>query len=144
MREKSKAQIYLEQVEKLDALIECKKVEQQQWRDLALSITAGMGGERVQAYGSQSKLADAVSKCVDMEGDIAAVIDSLIATKAEVVHTIEQVDNPTEYKLLHMRYIQHLPLKVIADKFGGCDYTWATTTHGRAIRSVEAIMAERV
>ena len=141
MREKSKAQTYLEQVAKLDALIECKQTEQQQWRDLAQSITAGMGGERVQASGSQSKLADAVAKCVDMEGEIAAVIDSLIATKSEVVHTIEQVDNATEYKLLHMRYIQHLPLKVIADKFLS-DYTWATTTHGRAIKSVEAIMAK--
>ncbi len=141
MRKKSDAQVYLEQVEKLDVMIECKQIERQQWHDLALSITAGMGGERVQSSGTQSKMADAVGKCVDMEDEIVSAIDKLIATKKDVVHTIEQIDNPTEYKVLHMRYIQHLELKEIASHYG-CDYTWATTTHGRALASVQEIMDE--
>ena len=141
-RRKSDAQIYLEQVEKLDAMIECKLAERQQMYDLALSITAGMGGERVQSSSaSKSKLADAVDKCLDMADEIASTIDDLIATKAEVVHIIDQVDDPTQYKVLHMRYIQHIPFTLIADKFGS-DYTWATTCHGRAIKKVEAIMAK--
>lgn len=142
MRQKSEAQVYLEQVEKLDVLIECKQIEKQQWHDLALSITASMGGERVQASGSQSKMANAVTKCLGTEDDIAEVVDRLIATKRDVLHTIEQVENPTEYKVLHMRYIQHLSLKTIADRYGS-DYTWATTCHGRALKSVEDILQQR-
>lgn len=142
MRQKSEAQVYLEQVEKLDVLIECKQIEKRQWRDLALSITASMGGERVQASGSHSKMANAVTKCLGAEDDIAEVVDRLIAAKRDVVHTIEQVENPTEYKILHMRYIQHLSLKTIADHYGS-DYTWATTCHGRALKSVEDILQQR-
>ena len=139
MKKKSEAQIFLEQVQKLNVLIECKQIEKQQWRDLALSITASMGGERVQSSGSQQKMADAVTKCLAMEDEIADAIDCLIATKQEVVRTIEMVPNPTEYKILHMKYIQHLELKTIANHYGS-DYTWATTTHGRALKSVQAIL----
>jgi hypothetical protein len=139
LKKKSDAKIFLEQVEKLDNLIECKQIEKQQWHDLALSITASMGGERVQSSGSQSKMADAVTKCVAMEDEIARVIDTLIATKSEVVHTIEQVDNPTWYKLLHMKYIQHLELITIADNFNS-SYDWAKSTHGRAVKAVQDIL----
>jgi hypothetical protein len=139
LKKKSDAKIFLEQVEKLDNLIECKQIEKQQWHDLALSITASMGGERVQSSGSQSKMADAVTKCVAMEDEIARVIDTLIATKSEVVHTIEQVDNPTWYKLLHMKYIQHLELITIADNLNS-SYDWAKSTHGRAVKAVQDIL----
>jgi hypothetical protein len=52
------------------------------------------------------------------------------------------MDNPTEYKLLHQRYIQFKDWNTIADNFKA-DYTWATTTHGRALKSVEAILAKQ-
>lgn len=139
MRAKSEAQIFLEQVEKLDVQAECKLIEKQQWHDLALSITGQMGGERVQSSGSQSKMADALNRCVDAEGEIDRTIEKLVATKKEVTDVLEQVENPTEYKVLHMRYIQHLELKTIANRFGS-DYTWATTCHGRALKSVEVIL----
>ena len=139
MKKKNEAKSFLEQIEKLDAMIECKQIEKKQWHDLALSITAGMGGERVQSSGSQSKMADAVSKCVDMEREIAEAIDNLIAIKSEVVQTIEQVDNPTWYKLLHMKYIQHQELIVIADNFNS-SYDWAKMTHGRAVKAVQDIL----
>jgi hypothetical protein len=84
-------------------------------------------------------MADAVTKCVAMEDEIARVIDTLIATKSEVVHTIEQVDNPTWYKLLHMKYIQHIELITIADNFNS-SYDWAKSTHGRAVKAVQDIL----
>lgn len=139
MKKKNEAKIYLEQIEKLDAMIECKQIEKQQWHDLALSITAGMGGERVQSSGSQQKMADAVTKCIAMEDEIAEAIDTLIATKTEVVQTIEQVENPTWYKLLHMKYIRHWDLKTIAVSFNS-NYDWAKSTHGRALSAVQEIL----
>lgn len=139
MSGKSEAKIFLEQVEKLDALIECKLAERDQWRELALSITSHMGGEKVQSSGSQSKMADAVSRCMDMEGEISEAVDKRIATKKEVTQTIERVENPTWYKLLHLRYIQHYSLSEIADKFNS-SYDWAKTTHGRAVKAVQDIL----
>ena len=139
MRKKSEAQIYLEQIEKLDVRITNKLIEQMQWKDIALGITANMGGERVQSSGSLSKMADALNKCMDMEVEIDRLIDQLIAIKREVIQTIEKLDSPIEYNVLHMRYVQFKELQEIADHYGK-EYGWATTTHGRALKNVQAIL----
>ena len=135
MKKKSEAQIFLEHPEKLDIQIRNKLIEKQQWHDIALGITANMEGERVQSSGAQSKMANAVDKCVDMEAEIDRLVDELIDAKKEVIQTIEKLDSPTEYNVLHMRYIQYLSLQEIADHYHR-DYGWATTTHGRALKSV--------
>jgi hypothetical protein len=138
VRKKSEAQVFLEQVKKLDFRIRNKLIEKQQWRDIALGITANMDGERVQSSGSQSKMADAITKCVDMESEIDRLIDQLIDTKREVIQVIERLDSPTEYDVLHRRYIQYQSLQEVADHYGR-DYGWATTTHGRALTNVQKI-----
>lgn len=143
MRQKSEAQIILEQVEKLDCIIQNKLIEKGQWRDMALGITASMDGERVQSSGSQSRMADAVIKLVDMEAEIDRLVDQLIDKKKEVIGIIEQLQSPMEYKLLHMRYIQYIPLKAISDLWD-MEYTNVTTMHGRALRNVQAIVERNV
>jgi hypothetical protein len=136
---KSKAQIFLERVEMYDTIIENKLIEKQQWHELAMSITAHMDGERVQSSGSKSKMADAVIKCLAVEDEIADAVDTLIEKKQKVVGTIEKLYSPIEYDLLHKRYIQHIALTDIADHYGK-EYSWVTTTHGRALKSVENIL----
>lgn len=133
------AKSYLLQVERLDSRIANKLIERQQWRDIALGITANIGGERVQSSGSQQKMSEAIEKCLDMEKEINSLIDELIETKKKVIDTIEKIYSPTEYKILHMRYIQHISLKEIAIKLNR-EYSWVTTTHGRALKSVQNIL----
>jgi DNA-directed RNA polymerase specialized sigma subunit len=84
-------------------------------------------------------MADAINKCVDMEEEIDSLIDELIDTKKNVIQTIERLDSPTEYNILHMRYIQYLSLQEIADHYNR-DYGWVTTTHGRALKSVGILL----
>ncbi len=139
MRRKSEAQIYLEQVEKLDTRIKNKLIEKQQWKDIALGITAAMDGERVQSSGAKDKMANAVMRCVDMEAEIDSLIDKLIDIKKEVIQTIEQLYSPTEYNILHMRYIQYRSLQEIADHYGK-DYDWAKVNCKRACNHVQAIL----
>lgn len=136
------AKDYLRQVEKMDALVECKLIEQRQMRDIALGITANMEGERVQSSGSKSKMADAVAKIVDMENEINSLVDKLIDTKKEVIQTIEQVQNPTWYKVLHMKYIRYMDLLSIADEFNA-SYDWAKSAHSKAVKIVQKILDER-
>lgn len=142
MRKKSAAQLYLERVEKLDAIIKNKLIEQRQWKDIALGITANMGGEKVQSSGSQSKMADALNKCIDMEAEIDRAVDKLVDTKKEIIAVIEQLDSPIEYNVLHLKYIQFKEFQEIADKYGK-EYGWATTTHGRALAHVQEILDRR-
>ncbi len=142
MRQKSEAQKYLEQVEKIEFIIRNKLIEKKQWLDIALGITANTEGERVQSSGSQSRMADAVGKCVDVEREIDEYVDKLIDTKRDVTQTIEQLDSPTEYRLLHLRYIQYVALIDIAVDWG-VDYSTVTTTHGRALKHVQEILDGR-
>lgn len=139
---KNEAQAFLEQYEMLYVQIECLQAEWHQWRDLAHSITAMVGGERVQSSGSHDKMASAVTKCLAVEDDILRQIERLIDKKDGIKRTLAQLDKPTEYSLLHQRYIQFKQLKTIADNFGA-SYDWATTTHGRALKSLQKILDER-
>lgn len=139
MRQKSEAQTYLEQYEMNFVQVECRMAERQQWHDLAFSITQQISGDRVQSSGSKSKMTDAYDHCIAMEAWVSEEIKRLSKKQDEIKQTLAQLDNPTEYKLLHMRYIQFKELKEIADVFKA-DYTWATTVHGRALKSLQDIL----
>lgn len=134
------AKEFLKQPGRIDLQIKNKLIEQQQWRDIALGITANMDGERVRSStGAKSKMADAIDRCVDMEAEIDRLIDQLVDIKRDVIRTIEKLDSATEYNVLHMRYIQGISLQDVADHYG-YDYSWATTCHGRALKSVQALL----
>ena len=143
MKKKTEAQIFLERVEKIESVIENKLIEQRQWRELAECITANMDGERVQtSKTTQSTMANAVLNCVVMEEEIAKAVEKLIEEKQKVTQTIEKLYSPTEYRILHMRYIQHINLVDIADRLDR-EYTWVTTTHGRALKHLQNILDRR-
>ena len=141
-KQKSEAQLYLEQVWKQECIIKNKLIEKQQWMDIALGITASMEGEVVQSSGTKNKMANAVDRCVDMEAEIDAQIDKFVDIKKDVLSVIEQVNSATEYMILHMRYIQYIKLKDIALEWDE-EYTNITTAHGRALASVQKILEER-
>ena len=136
------AKEFLRQPEKLDVLIKNKLIEQQQWRDIAMGITANMDGERVQSSGTKNKMGDAVERCVDMEADISSLVDKLIEIKKEVVQTIERLYSPIEYDVLHKRFIQYKTLQEIADEYKK-DYGWAKSTCKRAVRHVQVLLDEK-
>lgn len=142
MRNKIDSIAFLEQVERLDTIIKNKLIEKQQWKDIALGITANMDGDRVQSSGAKSKMADAINKFVDMEAEIDKLIDNLVDTKKEVIQTIEQLYSPIEYDVLHLRYIQYKTLQEIADQYGK-DYAWAKETCKRARNHLQAILNKK-
>lgn len=139
MSRKTQVDTFLEQPEKLDAVIKNKLIERKQWMDIALGITANMDGDRISSTGSKSKMADAVNRCVDMEVEIDAAVDALVEKKKQVTAAIEQLENPQEYDLLHLRYIQGIDLLEIANRWGR-EYTTVTTCHGRAKKNLEVIL----
>lgn len=142
MRKKNKAQEYLEQVEKINAKIENKMAEAEQWRDVALGVTASTDGERVQSSGSKQKMANAIDRVIDLQEEINAMIDKLIDVKKEIIETIEQL-NATEYDVLHKRYIQGMTF----DEIGAAKHkskSWATTVHGRALQSLNKLLDENM
>lgn len=141
LKEKSKAQLWLEEVFRMDAMIENKNAEILDWTNKALSITSNMDGERVQSSGNQQKMASAIDKVVDLKREANEMIDKLIDHKQEIIKTIEQL-KPIEYDVLHKRYIQGMQF----DEIGAVrnkSKSWATTWHGIALKNLNKILDEK-
>ncbi|MGN0472229.1 MAG: hypothetical protein ACI4F8_05235 [Lachnospiraceae bacterium] len=148
-----RAKQYLQQIEKIDKIIQNKIIEKEQWFAIATNTTSQIGGERVQSSVSQQKMADATERYFEISQEIDRYIDSLINTKKEVISTIEQLP-PTEYDVLHKVYIgiivsdddpkmvRYLSLEEVADMYKK-SYPWATSVHGRALKHVQDILDER-
>ena len=126
------------QPQKLTAIIQRRIVELQQLKELAHSITANVSQERVSASGDHQKMASLVDRAVDMESEITTLFNQLMDTNKEVSSVIERLP-PAEYDVLHKRYIQGMTFYEIADQKGR-EYSWATTTHGRALKNVQKII----
>lgn len=136
-----KAKEFLLQLQKLDRLIENKEYEKQQWKDIATSTTVQTTGERVQSSGSKDKMANAITRYLDIEKEINADIDRYIEKKREIINVIEQL-NAVEYDILHKRYIQNMSfdeIMLLNDK----SQSWVTTVHGRALKHVQDILDEK-
>lgn len=135
------AKSFLKQLKKLDRMISNKLIEKEQWKAIATGITPQYGGERVQSSGSQQRMADAVSKYVDIEKEIDADIDRLIDTRMDVISVIEQLD-ATEYDILHLLYVQYKTLDEVAEIYDRT-YSNITTIHGKALKHVQEILENR-
>lgn len=131
------AKKYLEQYEKIDAIIINKTIEAEKWDELAKNITSQMGDERVQSSGSQQRMADAINKSVD----IKAEVEALIMKKKEITDTIQQLPK-MEYDVLHRIYIQSKSFKEVELETKNT-YTWVTTTHGRALQHLQELLENR-
>lgn len=133
-----KAKEYLQQIEKIDKIIENKLAEVAKWEAIATGTTAsGSEGERVKSSGSQQKMADAIDRCVDLKAEI----DRLFAKKDSIISVIEKLKTD-EYNLLCKVYVHCLNLKEAAYACS-ISYSNATTTHGRALSKVQRILNKR-
>lgn len=132
------AKKYLEQVRKLDLLIENKLAEKAQWYCIATNTVGNVSGDRVQSSSNPQKMADAVGRYVDMEKDIDRAVDNFVDKKREIISVIEQLP-PTEYDLLHKVYVQYKFLQDVATERGK-SYGWAATVHGVALKHVQEIL----
>lgn len=151
---KMKAKDYLLQVRKLDKLIENKLIEKRQWQTIAGNTTAKADGERVQASGSQQKMADAVCRYVDIEAEIDRYIDELVDEKNDILRVIQQLP-VEEYDLLHkvyvgimekddnendiIVYLELADLPLLLNK----SYSKITKLHGYALKHVQDILDKR-
>lgn len=147
---------FLEQLEKLDLMIENKMIEREQWKAIAEGVTAGGTSvivldkkgrqqlhnmEKVQASGNPQKMADAVHKMIEIDAEIDLCINKLIEAKKDVINVIEQLP-AAEYDIIHKIYVQHIPLYEVST-MSDRSYSSITTLHGRALKNVQRILNER-
>lgn len=124
------------------AKIEDKLEELEKLKTLATKVTAVMGGEAVSRSRNTDTMGDAVARIVEMQDEIADLIDSYISRKKYFSQIIDSLRNPMQIKVLYGRYYSGKPFEDIAQELG---YTRRNICyiHGAALRAVEDIIKER-
>ena len=109
---------------------------------MATKTTSVMGGERVQASGSQQKMADCVVKIVDLKDQINKQIDNLIDRKKEARYLLAECDADC-INLLHKRYFMYETWEQIAVEMN-FTYQWVSGgLHRKALSQFQKALDER-
>ena len=127
---------YLQQISRLDRMINNKLSEISQLRELAMSVSAVKNEERVQTTPNFDKIGTAYCKIEEMEEKLDKLIDEFVDKKNLIISQIDEIENETYYEILYARYIEKKTFEKIADEM---NYSFRNTTrlHGRALREFE-------
>ena len=127
---------YLQQISRLDRMIQNKLAEISQLRELAMSVSAVKNEERVQNTPNFDKIGTAYCKIEEMEEKLDKLIDEYVDKKNLIISQIDKIDNEAYYEILFARYIEKKTFEKIADEMA---YSWRQIIrlHGGALQEFE-------
>ena len=127
---------YLQQISRLDRMINNKLSEISQLRELAMSVSAVKNEERVQNTPNFDNIGTAYCKIEEMEEKLDKLIDEYVDKKNLIISQIDGIENETYYEILFARYIEKKTFEKIADEM---TYSFRNVTrlHGRALQEFE-------
>lgn len=124
---------YLQQVKRLDDIVNAKLEQIEALRSIATKITTDYSGDvKVQSSPQNDKLEKIVAKIADLETELNRNIDKLVDLKAEIMERIDEVENNDYRLLLTLRYLNFKTWQDIADLMH-YDVTWIYELHRRAL-----------
>ena len=112
------AKEYLSQARLLDARINAKIQQVAALNDLATHATATLTGMPRNPNRSESRMAEAVVKIVDLQNEINHDIDELVDLKREITRRVKSIPNAEYQLLLEKRYLCFMPWEKIAVDMG--------------------------
>lgn len=115
---------YLGQIKKLEKMISNKTDEIEKLRKIkGAFLLESENGHRVAA----------------LESEALQYVNDLLVKQGEISKTIEKLESHVEYDLLYKVYIQGKTLQEVADIYGRT-YSWSTTIHHMAKKSLQKIL----
>ena len=131
-----KAKEYLSQAYRLDQRIDAKIEQVMSLRNLAAKATSTLSDAMPSGTRNIHRMEDIIIKIIDLENEVNADIDSLVALKHEIVSTIKSVPNLEYQTLLELRYLCFKPWEQIAVEMGyGIDNVFRL--HQKALKDLE-------
>ena len=112
------AKEYLSQARLLDARINAKIQQVSALNDLATHATATLTGMPRNPSRSESRMAEAVVKIIDLQNEINHDIDELVDLKREITRRVKSIPNDEYQLLLEKRYLCFMPWEKIAVVMG--------------------------
>nr|DAL68999.1 MAG TPA: Protein of unknown function (DUF1492) [Caudoviricetes sp.]DAZ82275.1 MAG TPA: Protein of unknown function (DUF1492) [Caudoviricetes sp.] len=127
---------YLNQISRINRMINNKIVELSQLKELACSISAVSGEDRVMVTPNFDKIGTKQAKIDEMERNIDALVDEYIIKRDKIVSQIDSMEDENVYNVLFSRYIEKKTFEVIATEM---NYSWRQTIrlHGIALKKFE-------
>lgn len=127
---------YLNQISRLNRMINNKLAEVSQLRELSRSISAVKNEERVMSSSDPDKIGSTYAKIDEMEHNLDNMIDEYIGKKDLIIGQIDGIENENYYNILFSRYIEKKTFEVIATEM---KYSWRQIIrlHGNALKSFE-------
>ncbi len=123
---------YLQQVGKLDKVINNKLIELAQLKEMSYSISAVSTGDRVKSSPNCDPIGTAQVKIFEMEREIDNLVDEYVDVKKEIIEKIEWLKNEKNKKMLYLKYIEFMSIHDIAKVFGMTD-RGCKKLHNRAL-----------
>lgn len=133
------AKRYLQQIRHYDSNINTKLEELHRLKAMTTKITPTLKPDVVSGGGTQDKLAEAMTKIIDLEAEINREIDFFVDARKVVTATIDKVEDARLHTVLNMRYVQFKTWEQIAC-YMGRSYQWVCKLHGTALQVVEKII----
>ena len=131
-----KAKEYLSQAYRLDQRIDAKIEQVMSLRNLAAKATSTLSDAMPSGTRNIHRMEDIIMRIIDLENEINADIDRLVALKREIVSTIKSVPNLEYQILLELRYLCFKPWEQIAVEMGyGIDNVFRL--HQKALKDLE-------
>lgn len=133
-----KAKEYLQQLQRLDAVIN-QKIKELEGLRLTLSSVGSIdyAKDRVQTgSSSDAPFVRTIEKIADLEAEIDREIDSFVDKKHQIINEIQGLSNAIHIQILFKRYVEFKRLEVISVEM---NYTYAYTRelHGYALQDFE-------
>lgn len=127
---------YLNQISRLNRMINNKLIEIQQLKEMSCSISAITNGEKVQTSLSPDKIGSSIAKIDEMERNIDSMIDTYVDKKNLIITQIDSIEDEDCYNILFSRYIEKKTFEVIAIEL---NYSWRQIIrlHGKALKIFE-------
>lgn len=115
------AERYLNQVRKLDQLIDAKLAERDRLHEIATDISpSAMDGMLHSNTGVVSRtMENAIVNLIELENKLNELIDKYVNCKRQILSVLETLPEK-EYGVLHRYYIRYMTLEQIAEDMGYC------------------------
>ena len=127
---------YLNQISRLNRMINNKLSELAELKELSKSISAVSNKERVQTSMEQDKIGNTISKIDEMEREIDKMIDSYSDKRMHIIGQIDSMEDENSYDILFSRYIEKKTFEKIADT-KNYSFRQITRLHGIALKQFE-------
>ena len=133
------AKEYLNQVRNLETKMKILKEEIDTLRELVVSTGAVQQEERVMSSGAQDRMAETICKINEKEEEWNNLMREFALTRAEVIISIQKLNNSDYEQILYKRYCQGKKWEEIALDMN-YSYQWVCKLHGRALLEIEKII----